>query len=175
MQEKKALQLFLQGDNSGLAVIYQTHHKKLLLVAYYYLKSTEDAEDVVATVFKKLLEMDSTERKRRIKPETNDMAAYLLTMVKNKALDELKKQKNRLRIEKSIFQKPSRLDYIPEFTMDKIVVQKEVPPSEMTVYQLHLDGYDFKEIAEITNLKLQTVKNKITGVRLRLRAIWKNI
>lgn len=173
MSEKEAIQLFRKGDNQGLAFLYQLYYQNLLLSAYYYMKSKESSEDVVSDVFKRMAEMSAGDRQKRIDQNTIHLESFLKTVVRNRCLDELKVQKNRFRIEKGIFESSSRYDCVDEYKLDQERFKEKVGKDDLKLYDLQAEGFSLSEIAELTNFKIQTVKNKITNVRSKLRAAWR--
>lgn len=47
--------LFLEGKNDFFEAFFQEHHAALLLIAFRYMRDQDDAADVVAEVYQKLL------------------------------------------------------------------------------------------------------------------------
>jgi DNA-directed RNA polymerase specialized sigma24 family protein len=90
--------LFCRGDNAAIGAIYKQWTLKLYVIAYGYLKSQEEAEDVVADCFEKLLLMRFEKRQQKFIEERIDLKAFLIVVVKNKSLDVLKTKNNRNQI-----------------------------------------------------------------------------
>ena len=80
---------FLKGDNVALGQLVEQHNKSLVFYLTGILKSVSLAEDAAADAF-----VDIFVKKPRLKTE-EAFCAYLYRTARNKALDELRRQKRR--------------------------------------------------------------------------------
>lgn len=76
-----------EEDEQLLTDIFNTYSKQMMAYAMLFLKNTEDAEDVVGTVFEKIASR-CFDAVRKIKSKT-DLRNYLLKAIKNNALNLL--------------------------------------------------------------------------------------
>jgi RNA polymerase sigma-70 factor (ECF subfamily) len=179
LNEASLWEQYAIGSNSALNTLYIQYHKHLLLVAYKYLRSKENAEDVVADLFEKLLAMNTDERKTITTVLIHNPIAYLTVAIKNKSIDYLKIKQNReniiLHIRYWITQDEKNLAF-QQFAHDALeLMLTRLEPREREIMQLHLHGYRNEEIANKLNLSYNNVKNNIYEARVKLKRIWKTI
>ena len=144
--------MFCKGDNNAIAKQYKLWLPELFLIAYRYLKSKEEAEDVVADCFEKLLLLSIEKRNQKFILDQIDLKALLIVIVKNKCLDNLKIKKNRIRIIENIKSMWSTTDTNSSkatFTNDSFEsLIFCFPEKERTILKLNLDGYKHNEISK---------------------------
>lgn len=90
----ECLKRLREGDKNGLAPIFDEYYKKLVFYADTLLPNLNISEDIVSPVLLKILR--NPERYGYIKNPT----AWLHTVVKNEALDHLRKHKNEIAVDK---------------------------------------------------------------------------
>jgi len=79
-----------EGDEAAFAELYQATSAKLYAVALRILRSREAAEDVVQDSFFKIWE-----RARDFKPELASPVTWMAAIVRNRALDEVRRRSAR--------------------------------------------------------------------------------
>lgn len=164
---------FVVGDNNALKSTYLNHHAALLMTAYYYLKNEEEAKDIVADIFKKLLEMTVEERKEKLVGVNEKLATFLKVLVKNKCLDYIKVEKNRTRIVNSMSAFFSRSN--SSFSLvdeDFKLMLDTLPERQKEVLALHLEGYDNNEISEKLDITYNTCRNTLSTSKKKIRELW---
>ena len=166
---------YINGNNHALSKVYEPYFQPLVFVALKYVKDVDLAQDITSELFTKLLETDKTERKEKWS-NINDVKAFLTTIVKCRALDHLKIQKNRNRIlrENQILSEEYTDNKEQEFDHLKTCVEA-LPKEEQELVQLHLSGYKNHEIAETLNYSEKTIRNKLSTSRKNLIYLWKNL
>jgi RNA polymerase sigma factor (sigma-70 family) len=171
-----SIRLFSEGDNNALAQLYKNWLPELYLVSYRYVKSQEEAEDVVADCFEKLLRMDVAVRKQKFIAEEINLKALLLVMVKNKSLDVLKTSKNRSRIVDNIKGLIPLIGYnkaeqnLSDDNFKKMLCC--LPEKEQKIAELHIDGFSLEEISKQLNISEKTVSNLLALSRKKIRTLW---
>ena len=164
------------SQHNLLVEVYEKYHPGLIRTAKYYLRSYQQAEDVVADVFAKILEKSLDLRK------IENIQNFLYTLVKRKCLDEIQKlsYKNRQDLENSInhkifinFKDPETA-YMNQELADKIKLSVEKLPDKCRTIFLMIkeDKLKYKEVAEILNISQKTVEMHMANA---LRALRKDL
>lgn len=142
---------------------------KLYRLAYRLMNSQADAEDVVQEVFLKLWS-----RKEKLN-EYRSMEAFAMVMTKNLCFDKLKlKSRNQQELnEDKIELNSENLETHLEMknTVSKIYeIIQELPEQQKLVIQLRdIEQCDFDEIAEITDMNLNTIRVTLSRARKKVR------
>lgn len=144
----------------------------LLSVACRVTGNTEDAEDVVQDACLKIWHFrDRIER-------YDNVEAFCMTMVKNLSIDKIRSRKS--------YSDEVELmgNEAEEQLPDSLLEQKEVrdairrivemlPPLQQRVLQMKdMEGYETAEIAEITGITAEAVRNNLSRARKRMRELY---
>lgn len=168
---------FLNGKNHFFEALYQEHHATLLMVAYKYLRNQDDAEDVIADVYKKLLGFSEEQRKQMLPKEASEFVFYIRRMVKNKSLDSYKQKNNQRRLLSEHYSRNADSDYFNEqdFLEPQLqeLIQQVLNHRELEIISLHVQGYKNKEIAQKLDLSYFTVRNMISVSKKKLKTQYK--
>ena len=150
------LHLFCQGDSLALGKLYKELLPELYLVAFSYMKSSQEAEDVVADCFEKLLKMPIEKRQQKFIENQINIRALMILIVKNKCLDNLKTNKNRVRIIDTI------KNFLPFATSNLVnnkfanenfhALSECLQDKERMVLKLNIDGFSHQEISDQLNI-----------------------
>lgn len=166
---------FCNGDDAVVAKIYLEWTSELYLVAYRYLRNKQDAEDVIANLFEKLLHMSLERRKKQLIDDGINLKVLLLVALKNKCLDKLKTEKNRKRILNSIhslFDNHSRNNIWETYSNEAVeAIIAMLPEQERKIFKMKLDGFDRIETGQSMNLSVKSVSNSLSKSRIILRQI----
>jgi len=134
------------------------------------------AEDVVQEVFIKIW------KKREEVQEIENKEAWCMTVTRNLALDQLRKKKyHHESVEEHYSLKDSSMDPAQQIQSSDIMKQirqaiDELPDDQKHVVHLRdVEGYKYKEIAEITGLTIEKVKVYLHRARIVLRKQLANI
>jgi RNA polymerase sigma-70 factor (ECF subfamily) len=145
--------------------IYKQHSKYVFNVALSVLKNTKDAEDIMQDVFIKFFEnMDNFRGEADIK-------TYLYKMTVNKSIDYIRKQAGRREKLVKIFEtniKSETQILVLNDLLDKLTMNEKLP-----LILSEIGGFSYKEIAEILNIKIGTVKSRINRSINKLKNILK--
>jgi RNA polymerase sigma-70 factor (ECF subfamily) len=151
------------GDREAFMTVSRLYQKKVYLLAYSYFRNSEDAMDIVQETFMRLYQKVNT-----YKPDRN-FQNWLLQIAKNLCIDYYRKHygKNKdFRREKSleelntpvadndISQNSSDLKDIFDVCLDKLTERQR-----MIFVMRHYNNLDYKEIAQILDISLGTVKS----------------
>ncbi len=172
---KKHWEEFIAGNNAALTFVYEPLFQPLLFVALKYVRNTEVAQDITSELFTSLLETDITIRQSKWS-QIRDIPAFLSTIIKCRALDHLKQEKNRQRLLNKNLTNTSFTDEKRKEELAYLhVCIVQLPLEEQELVALHLAGYKNEEIAEKQNYSEKTVRNKLSLSRKKLIYLWKNL
>lgn len=168
--------LFCQGDNNAFGKLYKQLLPELYLVAFRYLKSSLEAEDVVADCFEKLLMMPVEKRQEKFIENQINIKALMIVIVKNKCLDLLKTNKNR----SGIIDKVKNLwpSTAPNLAHKKFTEENFealfvcLQDKERVILKLNMDGFSHKEISAQLNISEKTISNTLSISRNKIRELW---
>ena len=145
------LALVAKGDNEAFSQLYSATSHGVFSIVYSYMNNYEDTEDIMQTVYLKIkLNIDS------YKIGTNG-GAWILSIAKNLALNELKKKRHTEDIDEQnagSYEDHSSLE-ITE------IMSKVLSKEEQEIVTLHvLWKYKHKEIAKMLNCPTGTITSK---------------
>lgn len=166
---------YLNGDNESLGVLYKFYYSKLVLLAFKYLSDTEKSRDVVGSVFETLLILPTKKRKELLLHKQKGLYPLLLVIVKNKCLDTLKQQKNRLKIINfmSVNSVIGTNNIVNRYNIEAFnLLLDNLPKREREILRLHLSGYKHEEIAKQEKISYNTVRNTIYSAKQKVKTIW---
>jgi len=166
---------FIHGNNAALTFVYEPLFEPLLFVALKYVRNTEVAQDITSEMFTRLLETEIAVRKTKWS-QIRDIQAFLSTIIKCRAIDHIRQEKNRQRLRNENLTTPFYTDVKQKEELDHLnVCILKLPIEEQQLLQLHLAGYNNEEIAERKNYNEKTVRNKLSLTRKKLNYLWKNL
>jgi RNA polymerase sigma-70 factor (ECF subfamily) len=153
------------GDQDAFSELYEKYSSLLYAHAYKMLNSREDAKDIVQDLFFNLWE------KRMDLEIRQSLSSYLYTSVRNRILDQMAKEKNRMRFLNSL---QSFLDEGVETTEAQVretelkeIIENEVaqlPEKMRLVFTLSRnEELSHKEIAEALQVSDKTVKKQVSN------------
>lgn len=173
----ETLQLFCQGDNKALGLLYVQWVPELYLIAHRYIPQQQEAQDVVADCFEKLFVMSVEKRKQKFIVDGVPLKSLLLVMVKNKSLDTLKVKKNRNSILAGIKHFLPAVVYNASkqtLTEDAFMLLLTcLPKEESALLKLQIQGFSVQEISQLKGISEKTIKNKMTKARKKVKELWK--
>ncbi len=167
---------YLNGDNEALGELYKIYYQSLVLIAYKYTVDNENSKDVVCHVFEKLLQLKKCKREQIVLHPQKGIYPYLVSVVKNKCLDNLKstvlhdKINTQIATTNSIQNKNSAL---VQFEYDNVShILNYLPTREREIMNLHLLAYKNEEISQELNISYNTVRNTLHNAKQRIKTIW---
>lgn len=167
---------FCEGDNTAMAQQYKCWLPELYLIAFRFTKNQEQAEDVVADCFEKLLQMPIEKRNQKFIEGQINLKALLIVMVKNKSLDCLKTAKNRNRIIdgiKNLWNTTSNNNATAIFSNESFEKMLGcLPEKEQIILKMNIDGYKHEEISEKLQLSEKTISNSLSLSRTKIKNLW---
>ena len=148
----------------------------LFRFAFSYLRDESEAEDTVQEVM-----IECWERIADVN-EIRNMEAYCVTLTKNRCLDRLKKKgrfkeqlDDRMGLVADVAD-PHRQTQVNE-TMEKVKdIIAELPEKQREVLHLRdLEGYSYKEIAEMLQLEMNHIKVLLHRGRKAVQSEWQKM
>ena len=176
LRSDEALLVRLGGqhaDSVALADLYQRHAETARAVAHRLLYDEAEAEDVVQDVFLTLWH-----RPHHFDPHRGTGRAWLLTVVRNRSRDHLRRRVPREDVSElaELLPDPEPLDVFEELdaAARRDLLWRHVdslPPEQASLIQrAYVQGHTHQEIAAETGLPLGTVKSRIRLGVEKLRA-----
>ena len=170
--DKELILEYLDGKNESLNVLIRRYLKPIYNFVYTYVRSEQESEDITQEVFLKVWK-----NIRKFKRDKN-FKTWIYKIAKNTSIDFLKKKKNILfsDIDK---EKENEDDLLfvetiadEECLPDEIYLKKEleiniqnildeIPIKYKEIMELYyINEFNFREISEILNEPINTVKSK---------------
>jgi len=163
-------------ERQRIADIYDEYHHKCLCVALKYVKKQDIAEDIVGDTFVKIIE----HKEKIFSLDCNLLPSYIVTIVKNKAKDYLKSQKN---VSDTPLEELEETVESPEQSVEDLVLDKMAYKRLVSLIDTLDEDYrtvlimkyiwDFsiKEIAEILDIEQGNVKVRIHRAKAQLKKL----
>ncbi|HYK45874.1 MAG TPA: sigma-70 family RNA polymerase sigma factor [Parafilimonas sp.] len=159
------------GNPAAFEKVYKEHREK---VYAYFLKKTnssEDARDLLQTVFLKLWQYKSSLSAEYL------LEQQIFHIARTVLIDHLRRQNKLQRIKESISKvrcaRPavtSIADHDVHGYLQKLL--SGLPPLRKRVFELHrLEGYSYKEISEILSISVKSVDNNLAKALKHLRTV----
>jgi RNA polymerase sigma-70 factor (ECF subfamily) len=162
-----------KGDPSALDELYAAYGGVLLGAALRLLHDRAEAEEIVQETF-----LEAWRRAVQYQPERADLVAWLLTIVRSRAIDRLRSKgtdgRTREREATTPWLEPTRPDDLVELRRHVRRVRRELallPSDQRSLLELAWDeGLSQREIAAKTSIPLGTVKTRMRAALLSLHA-----
>jgi RNA polymerase sigma-70 factor (ECF subfamily) len=152
-------------DSHAFATLYDRHSRAAYSLAYRMMGERQTAEDLVQEAFLKLWRGTSSFR-----PERGSVRSWLLAIVHNQAIDQLRSSASRCRMQEKVEATAPRFQPSEAFKESWRNAQREqvrealknLPAEQLKVLELaYFGGYKQKEIAGLLDLPLGTVKGRM--------------
>lgn len=163
-----------EGDTSAVADLYDRHGDTAFGLALKILRDDGEAEDVVHDAFVAIVQ-----RIDQYHPERGTVAAWLVTTVRNLALDRARRKTRRAQIvEAELRHEPAEAPRDPELALyserERDRVRKAMsclPAAQRETLEIaFFEGLSYPEIAARENVPLGTIKSRAARALHALRA-----
>lgn len=171
--DKKTLwERYVRGDKAAFGELYTYYHKSLTAYCMGRLKSIELAENAASETLIKLLQYGNP-------AEIENFENWLFTVAKNECNSYWTTTERRKKLLEENYEVMN--DRHPEveekFSIENIdqLIRDNLDDTDYRIWQLHQQGYDNHEVAEILNLNEKTVANRKSSARSKLKIVLKNL
>ena len=170
---------FTSGDTSAFQELVERHKKKVYYLAYDITGDHHEAEDISQEVFVKVFRSLNTFRRDA------KMSSWLYKITVNASIDSLRKKSSKPEASIDILERAdvrdnpmgSSIDLDPERSAESLLLQKhishalqKISPKERSVFVMrHYNDLKIREIAEILNISIGTVKALLFRAIKKLR------
>lgn len=148
----------LSLKESDLKAVFDLYHKSLLLYSNRFVSSIAECEDLIQDVFISIWE------KKISFPDEISLKIYLYKATRNKCYDVIKHKKIEKNYAIDVIQSLEDNNLFLKQVLEEEIVRELyqaieiLPERKKEIIKLSLKGIRNNEIAEILNIKLQTVK-----------------
>lgn len=156
--EEEYLAGLRKGDNGIFQHLFNHYYRLLVAVGYKILEDKVLAESIVQDVFVNLWV-------HRNEANINSLKAYLVVSVRNRSLNEIKRQKVFLKYQKESANSANDVVYQPDTDVIEhiMLVIEELPEQRRKVFKMNrIDGLKYAEIATELNLSVKTIEAQMS-------------
>lgn len=167
MEESVLHKQIKEGVESAFESVFKELYAPLSGYAVKYLKDLEQAEEVVQDVFCTLWE------KRQNINITISLSSYLYTSVRNRCLNEIRRQKNRTsQSQQELEEIPDNDTRIEDLELDQQIEEaiRNLPEMSRKVFEMsRMEGLKYKEIADKLGITVKAVEANMSRALKKLR------
>lgn len=168
--EQKWIEKIQKGNKQAFERLFKEYYFELSRFAWRYVESKAVAEELVQDVFADIWE-------ERTEWQPSNTKAYLFSVVRNCAVDYIRKQQVRQKYNSKLVdeKKPAtiNMENKKETKQIRTAIKAEVealPARSKMTFKLHrYDGLTYREIAEVMDVSVKTVESQMTRTLKRLR------
>ena len=173
--DARAMRRICAGDDAGLAELYDRYAAMAMGLAFRITRDQLEAEDVVHDAFVAVVE-----RADQYRAERGSVVAWLVTTVRNLALDRMRRRTRRAQItEEELRHEPTEVVPDPELIAraerERLSVRQALellPASQRETLEIAFyEGLSYPEIAERQKIPLGTVKSRAARALSALRGL----
>ena len=172
--DARSLARMAAGDASALAALYDRYGRRTFAMAYRITGSPDTAEEVVQDAFLALWR-----RADLFTPGLGDVRSWLLTIVRNRAIDHLRARRSRPQRAATVEDVSTWLSapddtsatvlQVLEASVVRAAVATLPPPQRQAVELAYFAGLSYPEVAAATGAPLATVKSRLRLALAKLR------
>lgn len=163
------------GDREAFTLITQKYQKKVFMLAYSFFRNREDALDIVQETFLRLY------NKVQLYKQENDFQNWLLQIAKNLCIDAYRKNRNHSQQNrqdrnmddmKLALPDPDGFMRISEIRQIVSRCLDQLSDRQRSVFVMkHFNQMDYREIAQVLDVALGTVKSLHFKAVQRMRTL----
>jgi RNA polymerase sigma-70 factor (ECF subfamily) len=154
-----------QGDAEAFTILYDRHGRAAFSLAYRVMGERQAAEDLVQDAFLKLWRSATSFR-----PERGSVRTWILSIVHNRGIDQLRSQVSRRRTQDKIEASAPRSQPSEAFAeawrnsqRDQVrEAMNTLPPEQLKILELaYFSGYTHVQISGLLDVPLGTMKGRM--------------
>jgi len=154
-----------QGDAEAFTILYDRHGRAAFSLAYRVMGERQAAEDLVQDAFLKLWRSATSYR-----PERGSVRTWLLSIVRNRGIDQIRSQASRRRTQDKFEASAPRSQPSEAFAETLRNSQRDqvrqalntLPPEQLKILELaYFSGYTHLQISELVDVPLGTIKGRM--------------
>src|ERR671910_2046099 len=154
-----------QGDSEAFTILYDRYGRAAFSLAYRVMGERQAAEDLVQDAFLKLWRSATSYR-----PERSSVRTWLLSIVRNRGIDQLRSHATRRRTKDWIEAFTPRSQPSEAFAETWRNSQRDrvrdalntLPPEQLKVLELaYFSGYTHAQVSELLDVTLGTIKGRM--------------
>ncbi len=143
------------------SVLFDKHYIRLYNYAFKVLKNKEVSEELVQETFIKLWENIA-----QISPEDRSIASFLIITLKNKIVDNYRKDQVRTKHNNLYYlQQETQIDMNNDWELGQEIntIYNALPENTLHIFRLSREkGLTYKEIAKLKTISIKTVESHIS-------------
>jgi len=154
-----------QGDAEAFTILYDRHGRAAYSLAYRVMGERQAAEDLVQDAFLKLWRSATSYR-----PERGSVRTWLLSIVRNRGIDQTRSQASRRRTQEKIEASAPRSQPSEAFAETWRNSQRDqvrealntLPPEQLKALELaYFSGFTQVQVSELLDVPLGTMKGRM--------------
>ena len=151
--DQELISKYLAGDEESLEILIKKYLKPIYNFTYRYAGNSQEAEDITQETFLK-----AWKNLKKFNPQKS-FKTWIFSIAKNTAIDWLRKKKTIPFPDDIIETIADPSPFVPEFSLTAVL--EKLPTKYQIVLSLRYNDYfTFREIAEILEEPLHTVKSR---------------
>src|SRR5919112_5293690 len=164
LADEDLISLVEADDADAFATLYERHSHAAFSLAYRMMGEKQAAEDLAQDAFLKLWRSATSFR-----PERGSVRTWILSIVHNRGIDQLRSQASRRRTQEKIEASAPRSQPSEAFAETWRNSQREqvrealgtLPPEQLKILELaYFSGYTHVQISELVDVPLGTIKGR---------------
>jgi RNA polymerase sigma factor (sigma-70 family) len=159
---------YVQGDRAAFGELYAYYHKSLTAFCWGRLKNRELAENAASETLVRLLQ-------HKAPGEIENFEHWLFTVAKNEChtvWSTAERRKKLLDANYMVMHEHSpEIDEVHSIENIDSIIKQNLDETDFNIWQLHQQGYDNGEIAEITGMQEKTIANRKSVARNKLKNV----
>ena len=165
LADEDLLSFLGQGDSEAFTILYDRYGRAAFSLAYRVMGERQAAEDLVQDAFLKLWRSATSYR-----PERSSVRTWLLSIVRNRGIDQLRSHASRRRTQDRIeaftpCSQPSEAfaETWRNSQRDRVRdALNTLPPEQLKVLELaYFSGYTHVQVSELLDVPLGTIKGRM--------------
>lgn len=152
--------------------LYRNYYEQLFRFAFQFVRDEEECYDIVSGAFEKLW-LHLSQR------PMDNVAAYLFTVVRNRSIDALRRQKRQekyvafteLLMTEYVEEQEYESDNYNKLLIDRVLETLPSPPTREILVACYLEEKKYREVAEEMGITVATVKKHMVRALKIIRTL----